>query len=307
MAEHMIVVSEQVGILFLLAVLGYFCGQWKLLNNETTDGMAKLSLYIVAPCLMISSFQREFDTVLFNNFMLTGVLMLGILIGTILLTRVTIFDSEEKRRKVLRATVIFPNCGMMSLALENALYGADGVFYGAACVAAFNLVFWTYGVLLLGTKKDFKVTTTLLNPGIIGTIVGLLLFVISFSLPTVVKGVCDNIANLNTPLCMLVIGQRMCGCNLMDLLTDKRAIWSLIQRLLVIPLLAVLILFVLKVDSTVAVVCVISAAAPAAAANTMLAIQLKQDSVLSAKLVSLGTLFSMFTMPIVVALARTML
>lgn len=301
MVENMLVVSEQVIILFLLAVLGYFCQRWNLLSNETTDGLAKLSLYVVAPCLMISSFQREFDPLLFHNF------MLAVLVGTILLTRITISDPDEQRKKVLRATAIFPNCGMISLALEYALYGADGVFYGVACVAAFNLVFWTYGILLLGTKKDRKLSTTLLNPGIVGTVVGLVLFATSFSLPSVVTGVCDHIANMNTPICMLVIGQRMYGCKIKALLTDRPALWSMFQRLLMVPLLTVLLLWIFRLDTMVAVVCVIAASAPAAAANTMLAIQLKQDSVLSAQIVSVETLFSMFTMSLMVALAKTIL
>lgn len=307
MVENMLVVSEQVIILFLLAVLGYFCQRWNLLSNETTDGLAKLSLYVVAPCLMISSFQREFDPLLFHNFMLAAGLMLAVLVGTILLTRITISDPDERRKKVLRATAIFPNCGMISLALEYALYGADGVFYGVACVAAFNLVFWTYGILLLGTKKDWKLSTTLLNPGIVGTVVGLVLFATSFSLPSVVTGVCDHIANMNTPICMLVIGQRMYGCKIKALLTDRPALWSMFQRLLMVPLLTVLLLWIFRLDTMVAVVCVIAASAPAAAANTMLAIQLKQDSVLSAQIVSVETLFSMFTMSLMVALAKTIL
>ena len=120
-------------------------------------------------------------------------------------------------------------------------------------------------------------------------------------------GVCDHIANMNTPICMLVIGQRMYGCKIKALLTDRPALWSMFQRLLMVPLLTILLLWIFRLDTMVAVVCVIAASAPAAAANTMLAIQLKQDSVLSAQIVSVETLFSMFTMSLMVALAKTIL
>ena len=307
MLHNIAVVSDQVLTLFLLAFVGYLCGKLKLLSDETTSGLATLSLYVIAPCLMVSSFQRQFDPQLFHDFALAIVLMLGILAASILMTKFTVRDGDKKRQKVLRATVIFSNCGMISLALQNSLYGADGVFFGAACIAAFNLVFWTYGVLLLGRREDIKLTNTLLNPGMVGTVIGLIFFFTSFALPSPVKAACASIADLNTPLCMLVIGQQISNSNFKTLFSDRGALWSVLQRLVIVPLLVILVFYCAGIDSTIAAVCVIAASAPAAASNTMLAIQLKQDSLLSVKTVSMGTVLSMVTMPLMVVLARTIL
>lgn len=307
MISNIITVSNQVLVLLLLVCVGYLCGKRKLLSEEMTNGLATLCLYVVAPCLMITSFQREFHPYLLHNFLVTLFAALLIQGACILATRVTIRDREPKRRNVLRATVIFSNCGMMSLALQSSLYGADGVFYGAAYIAAFNLLFWTYGVLLLGRREDISLRKVLLNPGIVGTVAGLVFFFASYTLPAPVKDACDHIANLNTPLSMLVIGQRISAGNLKTLFSDRGAAWSVAQRLGIVPLLVILVFSFLRVDSTAAMVCVIASCAPAAAANTMLAIELKQDSALSVKTVSMGTLLSMLTMPVVIILAEVVL
>ena len=55
----------------------------------------------------------------------------------------------------------------------------------------------------LPLKKAF------LNPGVLSTLVGALLFLTSASLPAAVDAVVDAFSPLNTPLGMIVIGCRM--------------------------------------------------------------------------------------------------
>lgn len=50
--------------------------------------------------------------------------------------------------------------------------------------------------------------------------------------------------------------------------------------------------------------CVIAVSAPVAAASTMFATKFGQDTLLSVNLVSLSTLFSVVTMPLIVAVAQ---
>lgn len=300
-------VFEQVLVLFLIACIGYICGKREILTEDTANGLASICLYAVAPCLMISSFQRSFALGMLWNFLLTFAFAMAAMAISIVLTGLTIRDRDARREKVLRSGVIFPNCGMVSLALEQALYGADGVFYGAAYIAAFNLVFWTYGVFLLGSRQDISWRKILRNPGILGTAAGLIFFFASIRLPGPLKAVSDQIAGLNTPLAMLVIGERIAFMEKKALFTDKGAVWASVQRLLLFPLISILGLWVLGIEKEVGMICVIAASAPAAACNTMLAMNLGQDSALSAKMVSLSTAASMFTMPIMIVLAQAVL
>lgn len=307
MLSNFATVFSQVLVLFLLISLGYFCGKIRLINNELSDGMANLIMVLVAPCLMISSFQREFQPDLFHNFLIAFVGAFLIYAGSIIIANFIVRDTDESRKRVLRCTVIFSNCGMMSLALQNALFGSDGVFYGAAYISVFNLVFWTYGVAVMGNGAKLEPRRILLNPGILGTAAGLLFFFTSTVLPISITSACTYIADLNTPLAMLVIGQQLSRSRLSTVFTDGKIYLASALRLLAIPALVILSFRLFHITGIVAVTCVIASSAPAAASNSMLAIKYGQDSQLAVKNVSMQTLFSMLTMPIMVGLAQTVL
>ena len=77
-------------------------------------------------------------------------------------------DKEEARRRVLQFATVFSNCGYMALPLQSAILGQTGVFYGAAYIAVFNLVNWTYGLFLMGgSEVKFSIKKILINPGVI--------------------------------------------------------------------------------------------------------------------------------------------
>ena len=87
-------------------------------------------------------------------------------------------------------------------------------------------------------------------------------------------------------------------------LRDKRSYLAIGLRLAAIPLLTLGALVLCGVRGPVLVSCVIAASAPSAAATTMFAAKFGQDTTLSVNLVSLSTLLSVITMPLVVGLAQ---
>ena len=103
-------------------------------------------------------------------------------------------------------------------------------------------------------------------------------------------------------MCMLVIGQRLSKIPLRTLFNDK-GIWKTVGiRLLFVPLVMTAVLWLLGIRGPVAVCLVISVAAPTAAAVNILAITYKQDVDLAAKSVSMHTILSLITMPVLIAL-----
>ena len=62
--QNVYILVSQIVIMFLLMAVGYVCYRLKYINN---DGASQLSLVltrIVAPCVVINSFQREFEPAL---------------------------------------------------------------------------------------------------------------------------------------------------------------------------------------------------------------------------------------------------
>ena len=305
MLENFLMVGQQVLILFILIVVGVICGKVQFLTRNTAKHLTNIVLYFVTPCVVIDAFQRDFEPELLTNLGITALCAVLIHAVSIVIAYLVFRDKDISRRCVLRFGTVFSNCGFMSIPLQAALLGADGVFYGAAFVAVFNLILWSYGLLTMsGDKKTLSPKHLLLNPGVIGVAAGMVLFLFSVHLTEVLSMPVSYMAALNTPLPMIIIGFYLSRTNLREALRDKKAYAAIALRLVAIPLLALFFMYLFQIRGVVLVACVIAAAAPIAAATTMFAAKFDRDTSLSVNLVSLSTLFSLATMPLIVGLAQ---
>ena len=187
MAESFWTVGQQVLVLFLLIGVGFVCGRLKLLNAGAVKCLADVVLYVAFPCVIVQSFMRRFDPSMLRGLLAAGAAALAVHVVSILIAHLVFRDKDEARRRVLRFCTVFSNAGYMALPLQSALLGETGVFYGAAYVAVFNLVLWSYGLVTMsGEKTGLSAKKLLLNPGVIGLAAGLLVFLLSIPVPEVV-------------------------------------------------------------------------------------------------------------------------
>lgn len=305
MLENFLTVGNQVLILFVLIGVGVICNKTKILNDKAIGGITDFILYVVTPCVIINSYIREFQPEMLKGLLITVAASVISYAVNILLSTLLVKDKDKQRETVLRFGAVFSNCGYMSLPLQQAVLGAEGVFYGATYVAVFNIVLWTYGVFLMdGGAKNVSVGKILKNPSIIGVFVGLIIFLCSVKLPEVIAKPIGYLAEVNTPLPMIIIGYHLANASLK--LTDKASVMSMIFRLIISPALMIAAMYVIGIRGAVTTACVIAVSAPAAAATTMFAQKFNKDVQLSAALVSVGTLLSVITMPAMVAIAMSL-
>lgn len=305
LAESFLEVAQQVLILFLLVAVGFVCGKIKLFHQVAIKGITDFVLIIVLPCVIVQSFQREFDPAMLLGLGIAAAAAIAAHFLGILLAHLTIRDKDKARERVLRFSVVFSNAAFMAIPLQQALLGEDGVFYGAAYVAVFNLMLWSYGLITMsGDRESLSPKKLLLNPGLIAIAVGLILFLSSITLPEVLAVPVGHLAALNTPLPMVIVGFYLAGTNLLAALKDKKAYWCIFLRLVAVPLLTLGGLLLCGVRDTLLVSVVVAASAPVAAAATMFSTKFDQDVGLSVNLVSVSTLLSIITMPLIVSLAQ---
>ena len=304
MVDNFLMVSQQVVILFILIAIGFVCGKADFINKNSAKKMTDIVLYIVTPCVMINAFQRKFDITMLYNLGVTALCSFAIMVGSIILCSLIFRDKNISRNKVLKFGTVFSNCGFMSLPLQSAILGQDGVFYGSVFVAVFNLLVWTYGLYFMsGSKKELSFKKLCLNPGILGVLAGIILFLFSVTLPEIISSPVQYLANLNTPVPMLIIGFYLSQSNLKKVFTDKWAYLSMAVRLCIIPLASLFVMYICGVRGDILVACIIASSAPVAATTTMFATKFKADVELSVGIVSATTLLSIATMPLVVSLA----
>ena len=304
MLQDFLTVASQVLTLFLLIGVGVVCAKVKLLSDGAVKALANLVLYIATPCVIVKSCIREFDPAMLWGF-LTVIAVAAVTHGLlILLAKVVFRDSEEDRRRVFRVATVFSNAGYMAIPLQQAILGDVGVFYCAAYVIVFNVFLWTYGLAEMSGESRLSVKKILLNPGVIGVVVGILLFVLPIPVPGLIVDGIGHLAALNTPVPMLIVGYYLAQTDLLSALKDGRSWLCMALRLVAAPAVALGALLLCGVRGDLLTSCMICIATPVATACTMFATRFDRNPRLSVNLVSLSTILSVVTLPMIVALTN---
>ena len=310
MLDNLLLVSKQVGVLFVLMTVGCLCNRCRLLNAVAIKGVTGLLMLIVTPCVIIHSFiQQTFSPALLGDLgWALAVAVFAHVIGSAI-ALICLHDRDARREGVLRFAAIFSNAGFMGLPLEYAILGADGVFFGAMYVVVFNLVCWTWGVAVMcrGAKAT-NLRSILVNPGTVGVALGLPFFLFSMNPPEVVGRPIQMLADLNTPLAMIMVGWYLAEADLRPVLCRGAVYGVAALRLLVVPLAVIGALVGLRacvptLNPVMAVAIATAASAPVAALTTVIAARFDRDVTTATGLVSGTTLLSILTMPPIVGFA----
>ena len=298
-------VATQVAILLILISLGFIAAKTRLLNDTGVKNMTDFVLMLVTPAVIIKSFIREFNTSLFKNLIISFLITAIAHVFFILAGKLLLRSKNVSRQKVLQFSVIFSNCGYMSIPLLQAILGDDGVFYGSSYIAIFNVFVWSYGLYLMsGDKKNINIKKLTLNPGIIGFTISIIIFLCSIPIPKIIYEPIAHIAALNTPLPMVIIGYHLASSNLLKGLKDIKCIIAILLKLFVLPLVVLFVMYLCGIRGTILLALTICSCAPTAAITTMFSTKYGADTELSVTLVSLSTILSLVSMPLIVTLAQ---
>lgn len=288
----------------LLIAAGFICGKIRLFDDHSTERMSTLVLKIVTPCTIIDSMNREFDVTALHAMLHVIVIAFGVHLLASVLAFAVLRKGKAQTLHVLRFGVIFGNCGYMGLPLLQALYGADGIFYGACFILVFNIVQWTFGLYVMsGDVREMR-PAKLFNPALVAVAIGLILFLSPVRPPQVLSNAVSYLASMNVPLPMMITGYFLSKADLIAIWKHVEYYKAILLRLVVLPLISVLILSFTGFDITLLGSCVVCASVPAAAVTTMLATTYRQDTETAANVVSISTLLSMVTLPLIVSLAQ---
>lgn len=302
--ENILTVGKQVLILFILIAVGYMCAKGNILTDKGAKVLSDIALVIATPCVIIHSFQREFSVELLWGLLLS--------FGGACLTQAAaiavahlFYRGREARTLVFRMGTVFSNSGFMGLPLQQALLGDIGVFYGSLYVVVFNLLLWTYGkVTMTGEKSGFSFKKLLFTPGVVGLLLGLVVFFLPFDLSDIVSVPISHLAALNTPLPMLFIGYYLSTVDFKTSLKSKELFAAIGMRLLVAPVAGIALLYLVGIRGALLVSLAIACCAPVAAAVPMFAARYDGDVKTAVNLVSVSTVFSFLSMPVIVALTQ---
>ena len=325
--EIAVKVIYNVALLFIMMIPGVLLVKCGMSVNGFGKGLSNLVLYIAQPALIFMAYLRPYDEEILKNSLFVFILSI---IAHAIFSAVSMLcfkKAPDAMARMLRFATIFSNAAFMGIpliaaVLEDSYPGAT--VYASIYNITFNLFLWSLGVYICTNNRDLNENSVddaveevkqkssplkaLYHPVTIAAAVGLVFFVFSLEsyVPTIITESFNMLKGLVAPLSMVVIGLRLADMNFRGILKDKEMFLFLFLRHILLPLATVgivkLLALVLPIAPVVEMVVVIMASAPAATSATMFAEKYDCDADYVSRLVTVSTLLSIVTMPLVLLL-----
>ena len=296
----------QVAILYVLVLVGFICDKTKLFTEEASKRTIDLLLYIVTPCMIINAFlEMEATPRIVQRFFYSLALMFLTHFIAILMN-LLFFHGKDEQNPVFKYASIYGNVGFMGLPLAQAVIGAEGVLYCTSGLIAFNVITFIHGFKMMGgSQYHLNIKSLLTNPGILSVVIGLPLFLLKIKLPTVIAEPISLVAGLNAPVAMIIFGTYLSHTNLLTMFLEKRIYLVAFLKLIVLPLICIFGYRFIGVKGSLLVACTITACVPSGNNTFMFASKFHKDAGKASQIVALVSVFSIITMPVMIALAQT--
>lgn len=298
------VMLQQMLVLFLVMMTGFMCRKRGLLDDNANKKISGLVVNIANPALILSSGINPESRIEGVEFAKVFLLAVGMYIALMLLAvpaaKLLRAGNDENVYKVM---FVFSNMGFMGFPVISATYGKEALLYASLFLIPFNVLIYTYGIQLM--TKDSKAKArgiewkNMINIGLVCGILSVLLYLSRIPIPTVLEDTIAMLSNLTAPLSMLVIGDAMAQTNVAKLFFNKRLLLFSLLKLIVLPVLGTLLLKSAGMDELLLGVCMVILATPVGSMTAMLAKQYDGDYELASGGVTLTTLLSVITLPLV--------
>lgn len=304
-----IVSLKQVIVIFILMLVGFFCKKVNFIHDITAKDLTNLLLYMVSPCLIINSFLTSFSKSKFK--ILISALFASVVIFAVSIIISNIVFKKEKdfqQKAVLKYGTVYSNAGFMGIPLVQVFLGSKGVFFSVPFLVIYNLFMWSHGLGLFIKKHHLcfmkQIKSLILNPNIIAAILGILIYMLQIKFVSIIKEPLTYLANINTPLSMLIIGSNLSELSLKEVFNDKKCWQSTFLKNIFIPIVSMIILMFFHFDKIAYMSLIIMISCPIAGVVVLFSILNQFDTKFPIKLMCHSTIMSAVSIPLIIYLAN---
>lgn len=301
------VIINQMLQLFIVIALGYMLNRMGIFDQVLNKKLTTLLLSVTTPAMILNSVLSNENTASLNE--IGMVFLVAIIVFAILpiisFILVKVMRIPRHQQGLYMFMTVFSNIGFMGFPVMQAIFGNEAVFYTAIFNMGFNLLVFSLGIVMMNYGSENKVKLNIKNvltPGVIASVVALLIYFTKLSFPLVIVNTCSMIGNITTPIAMLLIGSTLANMPIKEVFNDLRIYPYTFIKQIIFPILAFPILQFFIQDTYLLGITFIMIAMPVANSAVLFATEYGGDVRLAAKSVFLTTLVSVVTIPALVYL-----
>ncbi|SEK34411.1 hypothetical protein SAMN02910377_00667 [Pseudobutyrivibrio ruminis] len=301
-----ILLAKKIAEFFIFIILGFLIVRCNILKSTDSEVVTKLCIYLMTPAIIINAFQIDATGNVIKGLLLA--VFNAVIIHIVCIIIAKLYGRLTNATEVERASIIYSNGGNLIVPIVGSVLGDEWVVYSAAFVAVFNIFVWTHGRGMFAKEDGIPWKKILLNVNIISIGVGLFMLVFDYKFTGLASSVIASLADMVGPVSMIIVGMVLGGMKVQNIFSNNR-IWGVIcLRLIICPLVILLIMSLLPVESfvpggdTVMLISFLAACAPCAATINQFAILYSKNAEYASAINILSTLLCILTMPIMVYL-----
>ncbi len=292
-------------VIVLLVIIGFFLARRKLIGPQTAKNLVNLLLFVFMPMALLTAFPEQYSPNLmpffFSGLGAGAVVNLALIIIAKLVFNKWFYKGELRHQS--QFAFIFNNATFLGYPIVIGAFGPEGLLAYCGFIIAFNITLFSYGIWLFTHKIDRKLfLSVLINPNIIAVVVGAALFLLNIALPAPVRLSATYLAGATVPLSLLYIGYMLSHAKLGQMLKKWRLLIAALAQLIIGPLATYGLLSLLSFPREVVLVCTLLQALPTATSLALFAQKYGRHDIEASELVSLSTLLSCATLPLIIFL-----
>lgn len=299
------IILQQMLTLAAMMTIGYYLRKKEWLVEDTYEKISRMVVNVFNPLLIIDgvinrSFTRQKGNIGENLMFMLVYFALLFVIGRILSL---FFAKKKEERNIYQLMTMFSNVGFMGIPIITSIYGKESMIYIIFYILGYNVLLYTLGIWLFQyEKKDISygvLLKNMINPGVVASFLGILLFVWNPPVPQFAKNLCSYMGTATVPLSMILIGFSLADTKWRTLFGNIRMLLFVVVKMLVIPIGVALCLKHLAFSFMIEGIFVLQLGMPVGSILALMAVENGRDGDICTNGIVLSTLVSVLTIPVV--------
>lgn len=306
MSQTFLVVVDQVLMFGILMLIGYVMAKSKVLTTDVLNGLSKLIVKLLLPCLIFYLIVGNGITVqciLENSNFALALLLLYTVLCLLGFALAGASGLNRSGQDMFAVVTMFCNFGFMGIPLIETMFPGNSQVSVSLLIYAVidQLLLWSVGLFLCtrhAKRKNAKgAWQNLLNPMMLSVVLALLLLYFDIPLPTPLAAAIQGLGDCSRYLALLYLGALLATMPVRSMLTRPYVYFLIVIKMTILP---VIVYFVsgLFFDNATQMMLAVIVSLPPMVANTMMARTYGGDERLAAECVFVGTLACLGTIPL---------
>lgn len=298
--------------LLVLMLLGIFLRAIGMLSEQTITQLNKISAKVLIPCLLFNNVYTANLHEAFQVRLFIFELACTLFVAASLYLLIPRLVQDRKSQCSYVCSLYWPNCTMFGLPILTSLCGAEGTLTGTIMIVTIAPLFSAGAAVFLEKYKSSGrlhagqlLQHVFANPMLWGSILGVSCNLLNFRLPHVILSPIQSVAGIATPLALICLGGFFRWESSRQLF--RPALLGCLCKLLLTPGIIALLALLCGYRGLHVLCLLIIFASPSAVSTFSVTDPSFANCELSALLVSLSSLLSVFTYFFWIVLFQTLM